>query len=67
MTTIINNTEVIFINKNNPQIKDIELILKKTAIKIEKPKTSKKLKAKYPNANNFTRYYMADGSKVIVE
>ena len=63
----INNTEVIFINKNNPQIKEIETILKRTAIKIEKPTTSKKLKAKYPNANNFTRYYMADGSKVIVE
>jgi hypothetical protein len=65
--TTINNTEVIFISKSNPQIKEIEAILKKTAVKIEKPKTSKKLKAKYPNANNFTRYYMADGSKVIVE
>ena len=63
----INNTEIIFINKNNPQIKEIEAILKKTAVKIEKPKTSKKLKAKYPNANDFTRYYLADGLKVIVE
>ena len=67
MTTTINNTVTTFISKNNPQIKDIEAVLKKTAIKIEKSKASKKLKAKYPNANNFTRYYLADGSKVIVE